>query len=194
MIICPRTGLASCAAHLAQPLQKLGTLLVLALGLTACATATPYQSASNQGYGIVEEQIESNRYRVSFAGNSLTRRNTVENYVLFRAAELTVEKGQDYFVVVNQSTDERKRYRSYYDDWGPFGYYPGFYYHRSPFYYHRRRFASADTVQITNYTASADIVLYSGTKPGDNPDAYDAREVMKNIGPSIVRPEDLTRG
>jgi len=69
-------------------------LLALAVGaLSACATETAYQPAGpNSDGGYREQQIESNRVRISFSGNSLTDRETVENYLLFRAAELTVDR------------------------------------------------------------------------------------------------------
>jgi len=65
--------------------------VALAAGLTACATPTPYQpnirgQAASGGYS--EVRIEPDRFRVNFAGNSLTSRETVEGYLLFRAAEL----------------------------------------------------------------------------------------------------------
>ena len=42
---------------------------------------------------------EENRYRVSFAGNSATSLQTVDDYLLYRAAELTVQTGHDWFQV-----------------------------------------------------------------------------------------------
>ena len=79
-------------------------LAALAL-LGACATATPYQPATPNARGYSNQQIESNRWMVSFAGNSLTDRQTVETYLLYRAAELTSQNGYDYFRVVRRATD-----------------------------------------------------------------------------------------
>ena len=80
--------------------------LVVTLGvlLAACAgKPTPYQAAQG-GFGYSEQQIEENRYRVSFAGNSATSRPTIEDYLLYRAAELTVQTGHDWFQVVDRNT------------------------------------------------------------------------------------------
>ena len=78
--------------------------VVLGLLLAGCASApTPYQAAQG-GFGYSEQQIEENRYRVSFAGNSATTRQTVEDYLLYRAAELTVQTGHDWFQVVDRNT------------------------------------------------------------------------------------------
>lgn len=63
--------------------------LVLA-GVTACTTATPYQPATLNhpaAGGYSDQQIEANRSRVTFAGNSMTSRQTVETFLLYRAAQ-----------------------------------------------------------------------------------------------------------
>ena len=64
-----------------------------AVVLGGCATATPYQPLQpgwTASGGFSERQIEPNRWQVSFSGNSLTSRQTVETYLLFRSAELTL--------------------------------------------------------------------------------------------------------
>ena len=71
--------------------------------LGACATATPYQAALDGQKGYANQQIESNRWQISFAGNSLTDRKTVETYLLYRAAELTDQEGYDYFQVIQRT-------------------------------------------------------------------------------------------
>lgn len=78
--------------------------------LGACATATPYQPAVNSNGGYENQQIESNRWALSFSGNSLTDRRTVESYLLYRAAELTTQNGFDNFQIVNRETDTRSRF------------------------------------------------------------------------------------
>ena len=65
--------------------------------LSACVTATPYQPAEPRGFGYSEERLDQNKYRVSFKGNSLTRRETVEDYLLYRAAELNEHFGSHEF-------------------------------------------------------------------------------------------------
>jgi len=89
------------------------TLTASALVLTACATATPYQPASAPGAfdGFSQTMIESDRARVTFGGNSITDRETVENYLLYRAAEVAVERGFDYFTLVERDTEEKTRVR-----------------------------------------------------------------------------------
>jgi hypothetical protein len=69
-------------------------LSVLAV-LTGCGGGpTPYQPAAC-GYGYSEQQIEDNRNRVTFAGNDRTSSDAVQNYLLYRAAEVTLDHGYD---------------------------------------------------------------------------------------------------
>src|SRR3546814_6915077 len=81
---------------------------------TRTDTLFPYTTLFRSGYGFnrtgfSEQRIESNRYMVSFSGNSLTSRETVERYLLFRAAELTVQQGFDHFILVDRNTDRKTR-------------------------------------------------------------------------------------
>jgi len=159
----------------------------IALGLlAACATPTPYKAATSPyDDGYTTQRIESNRFRISFKGNSLTSRQTVDTYMLYRASEVALENGFDYFVIVNKDVDKNTAYEHYGDDlawgWGGgwgwrhgFGPGPGF-------------GGGMDyTRPINSYDAIADIVAYRGKKP-NNPYAYDAHEVTAAVGPTIVR-------
>ncbi len=141
------------------------------------------------GYGYSEHQIESNRYRVQFQGNSLTDRETVENYLLYRAAELTVEHGYDYFIVADRGVHGQ----SHLSPVG--GYYPAF---APNYWYFTRRgwmpfydpfFDSPMAYrEITRYEASAEIAMFHGAKPADNASAFNAREVADNLRDRVTRP------
>ena len=64
---------------------------VLAAGLAACATPTTYQPnipGQKAAGGYSEQRVEENRFRINFQGNTLTSRESVEGYLLFRAAEV----------------------------------------------------------------------------------------------------------
>jgi len=168
------------------------TFAAIGVALATCTTPTPYQPVTDR-YGYSEQVIETGRYKVSFSGNSLTDRETVENYLLFRAAELTVQSGNDYFVVADRDTEERTTYRATPIGFPRSHFYYSFYYHYYPFYDPWGYGAGYDytTRAITRYTATADIMTYKGEKPTTEASAYNAREVMTNLGPAIVRPEDL---
>ncbi len=154
--------------------------------VSACAGPTPYRAADG-GKGYVDRKIEQNRYRVSFSGNSITKRETVEQYLLYRAAELTVQHDRDYFIIVDRETEKDTLYRTYYSSfpsYRAFGYYSSFYPYRR---FGSGGFADSTTRARNLYTAHASILIFKGDKPPENPDAYDARDVIQNIGPSIVR-------
>ena len=167
------------------------SLLTLIGTLCGCATPTPYQSVANQSastYGYKEQRIEETRFRLSFSGNSLTSRETVETYLLYRAAELTLEKGYDYFTIVTRKTDEDKRVREVYDDpYLPFSSLSWRYYGRSGWGGWGMGFSS-QTMTYTRFEAMAEIVIYKGKKPEGDATAYDARDVKKNLEAKILRP------
>ncbi|RAK59429.1 hypothetical protein DJ021_06210 [Phenylobacterium hankyongense] len=181
-------------------------VLALAAGLAACATPTPYQpkvpgQASSGGYS--ETRIEANRWRVSFSGNSLTSRETVEGYLLYRAAELTLQQGADWFMIVDRNTARDARtyvepdplYRPWYG--------PGYSYWRPSWRYMGGGFGwrswdpfwgdpfwadRMDVRTVERFEASAEVVMYHGAKPASDPRAFDAHAVLDNLGPRIQRP------
>jgi hypothetical protein len=166
--------------------RELFLTLVVGLGLAACATSTPYQPADRGGYGFSDQRIEETKYRITFRGNSSTSRETVENSLLYRAAELTVEKGYDYFVVIESDTEANKRYSTTADPafFGRYYYgYPGRYY-GFPYYAYGFGWGypyESYTREYTRYSAVAFVSLGKGPKPADDPQAFDAREVLANL-------------
>jgi hypothetical protein len=181
------------------------------LALGACAAyPTPYQPLGVRGApasgGFSELRLEPNRFRVNFSGNSYTERQTVENYLLLRAAELTLSQGYDWFTTVERDTERRTRYRDYgfNSGFGPryggfYGGYPygyGFspywrYYGRagwSPFYDPFGWDRDVDIREINRYEATAEIVMGRGPKPAGDPRAFDAREVARSLGAFVGRP------
>lgn len=161
-----------------------GRILLLSIVfLAACASPTPYAPATN-GEGYSERQVEENRYRVSFTGNSVTPRETVEAYLLYRAAEITLQTGNDYFRVAEQDLEPKTRYHSSVSGFSGFGY-------RT--FDHRRSlgfggFASGSSWPITSYEAVANIVVLSGQKPAEDVQAYSARDVIEKLGSTVQRP------
>lgn len=75
-------------------------LLSIAVILSACATA--YQKAGATG-GYTETQLDTNVFQVSFRGNGYTARQRASDFTLLRSAELTIENGFNYFVVIDAS-------------------------------------------------------------------------------------------
>lgn len=165
------------------PLRRtatLGAALVL-MTLGACTSPTPYQPVAD-GFGYAEQQLEDNRYRVTFAGNADTSRDTVETYLLYRAAELTVDGGFDYFKVANQNIERSTRYFGTVDPFLASSFDRGRY-RRSSF----MGSATVDAQPIDEYTAFADILVFEGEKPDDDVNAYDARDVLGRLRGLVIR-------
>lgn len=154
--------------------------------LSGCATATPYQ-AEARGLGYGEQKLEDNRYRVRFTGNAATPRETVENYLLYRAAEITLFNGYDYFVIAhrNSETDPRSSEPEVNVGFG-FG-----------------SFGSSSGVSLgigtssglgrgEEYSAEAEVLIYKGTPPDDRPNSFDARQVKVNLESGIQRASAAT--
>ena len=176
-----------------------------ALALSACATATPYQPAvaarGGEHYGFTNEQIEGDRWRVEFSGNSDTPRHTVERYLLYRAAQLTIEQGYDWFQTVDRHTERQTSY--YGDEFGGFG--PGFGYGYGRgfgyggfgyggfgyggFGYGGFGGGDFDIDQVNQYRSNVEIQLHRGAKPLNNARAYDARSVVAHLGGAIRYPK-----
>jgi len=185
-----------------------GALLATTLLAAGCAMQTAYRPATGSGFdrsGYSDRQIEANRFMVSFAGNGYTPRETVERYLLYRAAELTVQQGFDHFILADRETDRRTRtfatptfggYGGLYGGWGPsWNYYGRGFGWRSwspwaggPFWDRE-----IDVQTIDKFEAHAEIVMGHGPKPATNLRAFDAHDVIKNLGPGIVMPEPSKR-
>jgi hypothetical protein len=87
-----------------------GLIVATLVILSACATQTPYQPAEKRGAeGYTETRLTDNRYRVTFTGNPVTPSETVKDYALLRAAEVTLQNGYDWFRLVNSDTDKKQR-------------------------------------------------------------------------------------
>lgn len=86
------------------------TLLLGTLTIAACVTHPSYTAADSvDGYGYYTTSLGDGRHRVTFNGNDSAGRNTVTDYALLRAAELTTEHGKDWFQVVEQETHTTER-------------------------------------------------------------------------------------
>ncbi|MEM6487594.1 MAG: hypothetical protein AAF677_04865 [Pseudomonadota bacterium] len=100
----------------AMPARRTGTragrafvALTATLALAACAIEpTPYVAATAAGGaapGYADAPIGGDRYRVSFTGNRATPRAVVGDYLLFRAAEVTLAQGADWFRIDRRGED-----------------------------------------------------------------------------------------
>lgn len=158
-----------------------GLIAASALALSACASLAPYgpqQSARGQGFS--EQQIEANRFRVTY--NGVGAPGPVADRALFRAAQLTVDRGYDWFEVTQRWIDGRPDSAggvrpsvsigagsSRYGGWSTSGVGVGL---------------GLDLSGPQPTSTTLEIVLGRGAKP-DRPDAYDARRVQDAIRPRL---------
>lgn len=154
-----------------------GLIAASALALSACASLAPYgpqQSARGQGFS--EQQIETNRFRVTY--NGVGAPGPVADRALFRAAQLTVDQGYDWFEVTQRWIDGRPDSAGgvrpsvsigagsgRYGGWSTSGVGVGL---------------GLDLSGPQPTSTTLEIVLGRGAKP-DRPDAYDARRVQDAI-------------
>jgi hypothetical protein len=188
-------------------MKMLVTLLALGatVGLTACASttsptngATPYQAASSGKFGFTDQRIESNRFRIIFEGNTRTTREQVEDRLLLRAADVTIENGYDWFEIAQRATDPKTfsrprlgsrwsfatSYSTFHPRYGWVSVYDPFW-PRGPF---DPFWDASDTEEVTRFRATAEIILGKGPKPADRAEAFDARDVRANLASRVIPP------
>ncbi|MCQ4143193.1 hypothetical protein [Vogesella sp. AC12] len=74
------------------------SLFICVIFLSACATTyQPFQLFGTGGY--TESQVGVATYQVSYYGNHVTSMETLNTLLLYRCAELTLEKGYDGFQI-----------------------------------------------------------------------------------------------
>lgn len=145
-----------------------------ALGLAGCETATLYApQTSPHSAGYADKQLAANRFRVSFHGNSATEREVVEDYLMRRAAEVTLQAGYPYFIFDARDTKTKTRYLTDFEGWRGYGW-----------YWHSWAFdEQSETRPITSYTAYAEIVLLKEDQAKSEPRALKAQDVLDHLGP-----------
>ena len=149
-----------------------GTIAFVVLAACASAPTTYTAAASADDMGYREQRLETERYRVSFRGNSDLKAPQVEDMALRRAAELTLQNGYQWFQVVSRNTDLAG---GRYSPSGPtigIGGSTG-------------SFGSGVGVGVgfnfggdsREYQSTLEILMGRGDKPAD-PNAYDAQQVL----------------
>ena len=164
-------------------LLRLAALLGLGLALAGCmepAIYGPRRPGASTGY--TDRELTPNRFRVTFAGNSVTRRETVENYLLLRAAEVTLAQGGTHFVFDDRDTHASTSFHADPLFRGP-GYWGGGY----GYWGFRPRWGYGAfgpplmISQTTRYEASAEIVVLKPGQERTENRAVDAREIVSHL-------------
>lgn len=159
----------------------LGLIAASTLMVSACASLAPYGPQTGpRGQGYSEQQIETNRFRVSY--NGVGQAAPVLDRTLYRAAQLTVGQGYDWFEVTQRWIDGRPDSAGgvrpsvsigagggRYGGWSTSGVGVGL-------------GVNLSGPQPTS--ATLEIVMGRGTAP-DRPEVYDARGVQDAIRPRL---------
>ena len=82
-------------------MKYLSIIILMVAFLQGCATA--YQSKGFSG-GYSETQLDANVFKVSFRGNGYTSRERASDFTLLRSAELAIQNGYKYFIVIDANS------------------------------------------------------------------------------------------
>jgi hypothetical protein len=163
--------------------NRIGLVALLGAALAGCGTAPPFHPLKG-GVGYSDTQLQDNRFSVSFAGDSSTPRDKVEQFLLYRAAQLTLANGYDHFVVADEATDRSTEYHGFGGPaWiGPGWYRPGWrsWWGVDPV------LNDVEAVPSDRFNATATITLKMGPAPPGRPQAYDARQLVDRLAPLIA--------
>lgn len=116
--------------------------------LMSCATA--YQPVGFTG-GYSDQRLDDNTAQVSFRGNGFTAPETVHSYLLRRCAEITLQNGYNYFVLVDTEQPNEGNSNIY------------------------------GAKVNNKFRGSTTIKMFRGNKPEADVHAYDAAAVLRNI-------------
>jgi hypothetical protein len=150
--------------------------LLAALAVSGCESPATFAPRDGHLSGYTDERLGANRWRVTFTGNAATSRETVENYLLLRAAQVTLQSGYKWFVFDTRDTHARTSYHTEFDDpWPGFHRHFGWYGWYGPGY--------ADSYPTTDYEAYAEIVMLTPEQAKNEPRAFDASDVVARLTP-----------
>jgi hypothetical protein len=168
---------------------SLGFSLALALAVLAgCASPAPYAPRlSGQTTGYTDRELAQGRFRVTFTGNAATPRETVEDYLLLRAAQVTLAAGYTHFVFDSRDTKARTQYYADPLPVGPYGGYYGYWRFRPRWGYDPFG-PDVEITASTRYEAFAEIVLLKPDQAAKEPRAVDARQIITHLSPPPSAP------
>jgi hypothetical protein len=145
-------------------------VVVLAFLVAGCLSPTPFKQAERRaGDGYTVERLETDHFRIGFAGNEATSPRQVADSLAYLAAQVTLRNDADYFIVAANRMDRATTYHAmggYSED----------------VYCCRLRGVTGH-----EYEATAEITIRRGKAPPDDPAAHDAREVAEALATRIKR-------
>jgi hypothetical protein len=141
---------------------RIGVLVAAGLALTACASSSPYGPARGPGdSGYIDQRVDPARYVVTFQGNASMDPSLVYEYALLRAAEVTLDSDYGWFYIVSrdQTGDAMRGDPRRHSRYGDFDRY----------------------YDSSRYAVSLEIVMGYGRRPPKDPNAFDARDLERDL-------------
>ena len=84
------------------------SLAIVGCSSTPVAAPTPYKSANTKAaYGYSSEKIAENEYKILFKATDKTAADKVQQYTLYRAAEIAQKQGFTYLAIVKTNVDKK---------------------------------------------------------------------------------------
>ncbi|MGF1605198.1 MAG: hypothetical protein ACFB22_02555 [Rhodothalassiaceae bacterium] len=168
-----------------HPLGRISAAALLASLIAACGPTEYEPAAGFQDTGYETEQLGPDRYMVSFEGNDVTDRETVETYLLYRAAEIARQTGHAYFAFVDQVTEREVDVNSFYTSPGLYGYGPGWGLastYRFPYYgtLSYGGYAGAPVTTSDSFDAFAAVEMFE-QRPDDRNDVFETSDVLRDL-------------
>jgi len=175
--------------------NKNRAIALLGIGLLFLAScATKYAPATGSFWGghtgYSEIPLDSTTYQVTFCGNNNTSDEVVNRYALYRSAELTDQRGFDYFIIlndndvaditktVNHNGQQQTQIEHKVDPQTG---------RVVPVAVTTTNNTSTVTTQAA-HTVTNTIRMFTGQRPADNPNAYEAKAMVTMMASSIQRP------
>jgi hypothetical protein len=168
--------------------SRIAALAALGATLAGCMTAAPYAPRRpGQATGYTDRELAPGRFRVTFTGNAETSRDTVENYLLLRAAEVTLASGGTHFLFDDRDTRARTSTYASPAFAGP-GYWGGGFgtWGFRPRWGYGAFGPPLMISQTTRYEAYAEIVVLKPGQEKSETRAVDARAIVSHLGPDAA--------
>jgi hypothetical protein len=164
---------------------------LLSAGIAGCTTPAVYAPQTQRGgTGYTDERLAQNRFRVTFTGNTATPRVQVEDYLLYRAAQVTLDSGYVAFEFDARDTKAKTTYFSTFEGFPHDPFWPGY---EFGWYWHNWAFDDVQTRPVTRYEAYAEIIMLTADQAKSEPRALDAHDVMTRLGPRVLPPPSPQR-
>ncbi|MBI2094932.1 MAG: hypothetical protein HYT89_02055 [Candidatus Omnitrophica bacterium] len=87
---------------------RLFTLLMAVLCCSGCATGSYYYKYQGAAGGFSEVKIQDDLFKVAYSENQFVSPETAEDFALLRSADVAIQNGYKYFVILEQKSDVQK--------------------------------------------------------------------------------------